>query len=446
MADFNANELKNDNSCRSADDDDVVADDDVGNEVVVTVSKELASLSLGFSFDAGGSVTKLVYRSKEDYVSGKRISDPESPDGVLRMRYFKHGDYDALIRFILDNCDVMESVKRDRGGGEREWCLSGVETQHFQEKVEDVFKLRVHNFGEADAVFKGLRGFYSGGRYPSFRPVSLAPQAVDAALVTTREMLRMMQSSMELDDGSYAEMGDKMAQLNAYIRKLMTTDGTTMASELSCYDIEWPCLTVMCGSAELMTVMAEDGSFDIGDFCPISGKTFVGLGRLVCGAKDYDELIKMAARGDRVKVDTMTGDLKKKDRDKTASDWYSVMPDIFTTFAMGKTADDSYSGTYSKDDLAAAILRLICTILAKLAHAAAVRKKTKCVVLMGSFIGSRTSLEVLQTLLLELSLMMPFDGDEPLKWVFPPYPGFIGALGCWYRNWETEQKEQSTSS
>lgn len=60
-------------------------------------------------------------------------------------------------------------------------------------------------------------------------------------------------------------------------------------------------------------------------------------------AQDFDELIEMASRGDHCKVDTMSGDMKVKNR--TDVDWYALMPETHVIFTMGKLADDSHKGT-----------------------------------------------------------------------------------------------------
>ena len=58
--------------------------------------------------------------------------------------------------------------------------------------------------------------------------------------------------------------------------------------------------------------------------------------------QDFDELIDMASRGDHRKVDTMSGDMKVKNRKDT--DVYSLMPEMFVIFTLGKMAEESNKG------------------------------------------------------------------------------------------------------
>ena len=50
----------------------------------------------------------------------------------------------------------------------------------------------------------------------------------------------------------------------------------------------------------------------------------------------------MASKGDRAKVDMLSGDLKNRDRED--KDWYSLMPDTFPVFIFGKAAEERFDG------------------------------------------------------------------------------------------------------
>jgi hypothetical protein len=60
--------------------------------------------------------------------------------------------------------------------------------------------------------------------------------------------------------------------------------------------------------------------------------------------QNFKELVQLASEGDRRKVDQSTGDLNIKNRDD--KDWYSLMPDDFTSFTLGKVAEESYDGNF----------------------------------------------------------------------------------------------------
>lgn len=410
------------------------------DEILLRVPSHMAQLSIGFALDAGGSVTKLLYRSKEDYNNGKRVADDDSDHGQLRMRYFPAGDDETLISFLLDHCDVMESARKAEDG----WFQTGVQTQRFKERLEEVFQVKFKTISEPDSAFRGLHGFYS--KVPDCRPLALGTAAVDRALETTRGFLQMMQGSQEIGDDSFREVFLKTDPdvIIQHTTKLMTIDGATLAKELSQHEFEWPLLCATLGSGLSMMVMTEVGNYDVGTFSGVSGKTFLGLGKVLCGAKDFDELIDMASLGDHRKVDTMSGDMKVRGRKE--EDWYSIMPDNFVIFTLGKLAEDSYNGTFTKEDLAAGVLNMILSVVAKIAVLTARLSKVKCVVFTGSVVNRKVAREALQSWLLDESLMQPFIGEEQMKWMFVPHPGFVCAFGAWYQNWEIEEQKRKTTS
>ena len=52
----------------------------------------------------------------------------------------------------------------------------------------------------------------------------------------------------------------------------------------------------------------------------------------------------LAERGDQRKVDVSTGDLKNIDR--VEPDWYSLMPESFPVFTLGRLAEKRFDGNF----------------------------------------------------------------------------------------------------
>lgn len=72
------------------------------------------------------------------------------------------------------------------------------------------------------------------------------------------------------------------------------------------------------------------------------------------------------------------------------------------------------SGTYTKEDLAAGLLHMVASTIAKYATATARMTKAKCVVLTGSFVSHQMVRNTLQKWLLEESLLLPMLGVRQL--------------------------------
>ena len=54
----------------------------------------------------------------------------------------------------------------------------------------------------------------------------------------------------------------------------------------------------------------------------------------------------MASRGDRTKLDILSGDLKSKGS-QGQQDFYAGMPDFFTFYSFGKAQDADYDGWFT---------------------------------------------------------------------------------------------------
>ena len=71
----------------------------------------------------------------------------------------------------------------------------------------------------------------------------------------------------------------------------------------------FPYLLVMIGSGvSVLKVESEEEFSRIGGTAT-GGGTFWGLGKLLTGAKDFDELLSLAERGDHRKVDMLVKDI-----------------------------------------------------------------------------------------------------------------------------------------
>lgn len=413
-----------------------------GEETVIEVPEELALFSLGFAIDAGGSVTKVLFRSKEDYSNGRRIGKTEVGEGVglLRMRHFASDDSEGLIRFLCDRCDVMESV---RSGTQADaWFQTGVRTQWFMQQLDAITGTNVKTklLSEVDGLCKGLFRFYPLIR--NRRQMNISPSAVESVLETSRNLLKTMEKFKVLGGDSFSDglMGGDPRSVEEYIGKMMTTDAETFAKELSHQDVEFPALCVICGSANAIFLIKEDRKYQPGNFSGVSGKTFLALGKLLCAAKDFDELVYLASRGDHHMVDTLTEDLRLDDRD--GDDWYNVMPDNFVIFSLGKMAEEKHREAYTREDMAAGVLHLVISTIAKLVTTTARLLKAKSIVLTGSLLNRQMAREAMQKWILQDLLMLPLSGEDEIKCIFVDHPGFICVFGTWFHNWEQEQERR----
>ena len=109
--------------------------------------------------------------------------------------------------------------------------------------------IRTKLVSEVDGVTSGLHGFYKS--IPSFRSLPLSPTPMKVALDEARLFMSMMNTYKESGSGGFGELPPCPAGVNLeeYAAKIMTADPTSLAAEFSAYDIEYPCVYVISGSA-----------------------------------------------------------------------------------------------------------------------------------------------------------------------------------------------------
>jgi len=160
--------------------------------------------------------------------------------------------------------------------------------------------------------------------------------------------------------------------------------------------------------------------------------------------QNFDDLAEMAGRGNSKKVDVTAGDLKNKERE--ANDWYSFMEDELHLFALGKMAESKYNGTYSGEDIAAALLDCYCrTIVKTIIPNAKLHKQTR-VVFIGSFVSHPVVRRSMERNFYGSAFLEPFSGGDPIRMAVLPNPGFMCALGTWLKNVELERAETEKSA
>jgi len=126
--------------------------------------------------------------------------------------------------------------------------------------------------------------------------------------------------------------------------------------------------------------------------------------------------------------------------DRPEVDWYTQFPNDCLASSLGKLSEDKYQGTYTKDDIAAGLLKSYCTFFAKLALNHAKLNGVKAVVFTGSFLSKPVAKEILEECFYSQALFAPFFGGDPVRMTVVRHPGFLCALGTWLHNWELEQE------
>ena len=144
----------------------------------------------------------------------------------------------------------------------------------------------------------------------------------------------------------------------------------------------------------------------------LGGGTLLGLGSLLLGSADFDEVVALAARGDRRRVDLLVGDIY--------TGGGLPLPDEVNASSFAKIALPGAQGTPDPADLAHALMGLVGENVAGLCSALAASTGAERIVFGGSTLRGNAPL---REILAKLSLL-----GRPV--VFLADGEFAGALGA----------------
>lgn len=169
-------------------------------------------------------------------------------------------------------------------------------------------------------------------------------------------------------------------------------------------------LVVSMGTGTAMVLASQDQCLHMGGSA-VGGGTLVGLGQLLLGTDDPQEIAQLASQGNLQRVDLTVGDI--------IGGPVGRIPASFAASHFGKVTRLNRSP--SRDDVAAGLCNLIGQALATTVLGTASAAQQSIIVLTGQLIEVamiRKALEAVDAL----------GGHK--RFQVPPYPGFATALGA----------------
>lgn len=171
-------------------------------------------------------------------------------------------------------------------------------------------------------------------------------------------------------------------------------------------------LLVSLGTGTSM-LLVEPGSVRRVGGTALGGGTLLGLAAATLGIREYEELVALAERGDRSKVDLLVGDI-----DPTGD---MALPAQITASSLAKLAWRGTDGKPEAGDLAHALIGLLGENVGMLCGMTAVQNETNRILFGGSTLRGSARLREL------LAIFGPLYGREA---VFLEDGEFAGALGA----------------
>jgi len=173
-----------------------------------------------------------------------------------------------------------------------------------------------------------------------------------------------------------------------------------------------PFLLVSVGTGTSIMRVDPEGVARLGGTA-LGGGTLLGLGRHLCGSGSFEELSRLAARGDRGRVDLRIGDVYGGDA--------APLPAQATASAFGRLARGDGGEPVRREDFAAAVVGMVGENVGLLCMAHAGAQQTRRIVFGGSSLVGNEALAGL------LRLVCLAFGAHPH---FPEEGPYFGALGA----------------
>jgi hypothetical protein len=301
--------------------------------------------------------------------------------------------------------------------------------------------LRMLNIGEFDCI--GSSFVYLAHRLPRSELLELFQRdAITAPMTEVQSLHAAYNSSFDLKltkvptagSGSLDEMIHHLMERSSRVAEDATINVPLAEAEPDVF----PCLLVNVGSVTGFMRIDKDGTIQLIDVLFRTGKAYFGIGKMLTGCQTFGEMIDMASKGNKRKVDQYTDMHSKVDKD----DWYSIMlPSIpYLSYGFGEAAD-SDPGKLSREDVAHAWLSHVAAELACSVQFACHLHGIKRVFFCGGFCSQSFVRHVITAEFANrLLLQKMFTKVDYIDFDFVKAGEFLGALGCAVADLENKRK------
>lgn len=202
----------------------------------------------------------------------------------------------------------------------------------------------------------------------------------------------------------------------------------TSSSDNSIY----PYLLVNIGSGVSMIKVTGPGVFERIGGSSLGGGTLWGLLSLLTDAKDYNEMLDMAQRGDNENIDLLVGDIYGTSYNKIglksnhiASSFAKVFKKLrFNNNSTTKLTPAEKLAQFKPEDIARSLLYLISNNIGQIAYLQAVRFNLKSIYFGGSYISGHK--QTIHT----LSYAVNFWSKGDMTSYFLRHEGYLGSVGA----------------
>ncbi|XP_074658005.1 4'-phosphopantetheine phosphatase-like isoform X2 [Tubulanus polymorphus] len=188
----------------------------------------------------------------------------------------------------------------------------------------------------------------------------------------------------------------------------------------------FPALLGCCGSGMTFILAQEDGTIDMVGGSAMAGLSFHSIGKLLTGAKSYDELMDLAKKGDSTVCTTTMDDFSVEEyADLDMKAYKEKAAFVFEVFPFGNVIRKGIENP-KKEDVASSLLHLVGDSIAHSTMNLTSPHKLNKVYLAGSFFKNNDTLKAYLARLPLVTVMVGW----PIHPRYLKFEGYIGVLGA----------------
>jgi len=391
-----------------------------------------------------GALTPLVLDNQSNFVNhdGHETGLSELTDGFLRNSLLKRraqhfpGGSLNFERFETDNINacvefIQELIQRsaEMNGVSIEEMRKGVKilatgggAHRFYELFMEQLNVDVRREDEMECLIEGLKFitmipdevyFFSDELIQS---VSHPAASSSSSLATSCNSSRLLKAAVPSASSSSAPLERPSPDPPKY--------GVTFESNPT---PQLPCLLVNIGSGVSIIKVDEDGAFERVSGTSLGGGTLWGLLSLLTPATSFDEMLAFSERGDNSTVDMLVGDIYGQDYSKLGLKSTMIASSFGKVFKKG-----GEKGKFSAEDISKSLLYAVSNNIGQIAYMNAEKYNLDRIYFGGCFIRGHAA--TIST----LSYAIRFWSKGTKRAVFLRHEGFLGSIGAWIRNIDSE--------
>ncbi|KAL7665599.1 Pantothenate kinase [[Candida] zeylanoides] len=370
----------------------------------ITLPKHNSEI-IHISVDIGGTLTKLVYFTKNSEASDGSLVSVGNSGGKLHFKDFQTENFQSqVLKFIIKlihksfskvNLPPITYIMATGGGAHKFYKLM---TKTFQRHK---LPMKIIAKDEMECLIRGLDWF-----------ITKIPNEIFI---------------YDLDDN-----------ITKFIASPYTEKG----------DI-YPYLLVNIGSGVSMIKVVGPGpqGFERIGGSSLGGGTLWGLLSLLTDAKDYNEMLEMASRGNNENIDLLVGDIYGTNYNKIGLKSNHIASSFAKVFKKLRFSSNNSNrpmtpleklDSFKPEDMARSLLYSISNNIGQIAYLQALRFKLKRVYFGGSYISGHK--QTIHT----LSYAVNFWSHGDMKSYFLRHEGYLGSVGAFIMGPDTPSNRQDS--